>query len=221
MIEDTWSFSIQMRMANVLRYKVRLVFAIVLFLNTILLSAQQSYPQQKTDSEPVITVLGEAVIYSKDEAFNKQIRNNKNLQSHSNIEISANSSLKISAKKVEKKTKTPASYQKKKRNKSLSTREEIEKKHQSSLPKKEIEIRINSKDGTTAFFSDSSNQHISFIPPNNDYSPSRFLTESCFYQKRTSVKFWNHIDYFYKNINFKQQTTLSKFSVRPPPALLS
>lgn len=80
MIEDTWSFSIQMRMGNVLRYKVRLVFAIVLFLNTILLSAQQSYPQQKTDSEPVITVLGEAVIYSKDEAFNKQIRNNKNLQ---------------------------------------------------------------------------------------------------------------------------------------------
>ena len=119
MIEDTWSFSIQMRMGNVLRYKVRLVFAIVLFLNTILLSAQQSYPQQKTDSEPVITVLGEAVIYSKDEAFNKQIRNNKNLQSHSNIEISTNSSIKISAKKVEKKNQNTSFLQEEKKKQKL------------------------------------------------------------------------------------------------------
>ena len=219
MVKDKSSFNAQIGMETVLQCRIRFFLLLVLFFNTILFTAQQKQTKQKPDSQPLITVVGEAVIYSNDEDFNKQIRNNKNLQSNSNLEIAEkNNNLQISSKKVDKKNKAATSPKKKKENIILAAKEEKEKKYQANLAKKEIDITINSKDFSTEFLPGSSTGHFTFIAPNND-SASKFFTASYFYQKRLSVKFWNTINYFYKNRNFKRPIPINKLSVRPPPVL--
>ena len=54
--------------------------------------------RQKTTDKPLIFVTGNAMIYSKDDDFNKQILNDKKIQENSKVDLSKNKALKISSK---------------------------------------------------------------------------------------------------------------------------
>jgi|GEM_PF-3361304 len=219
MVKDIQSFNAQVEIETVLVNKTRALFLFLCLFITSLFSAQQTPTSKKTDPEPLISVVGNAVIYSKDPAFNAQIRSNKNLQLNSKIEVSENSALKISSKSTQKKSKV-AKSKKKKESIVIVTKKEKDEKYQVDLPKKAINIKIDSKDLTTEFLSGSSNRHISFLPPNNDSSLSKFVVGQHLFQERASVKFPTKINYYYKNRNLKQQISIYKLSVRPPPVLV-
>ncbi|MCD9853124.1 hypothetical protein LUD75_00280 [Epilithonimonas sp. JDS] len=220
MVKDIQSFNAQVEIEPVLLIKTRaLFFSLCLFI-TSLFSAQQADTSKNTAPEPLISVVGDAVIYSKDPAFNAQMRNNKNLQLNSKIEVAANSDLKISAKSTAKKAKLNNPSKKKKENIVVAAKEEKEKKYKSNLPKKEVKIKIDSKDVSAAFSSGFSTCQVSFVPPNNDSSLSKFVVGQHLFQERASVKFPTKINYYYKNRNLKQQISIYKLSVRPPPAMI-
>lgn len=213
------SLNAQVGIGTDLFCRFQLIFAFLFVFSVTSFSAQQI----NSTSEPLISVVGGATIYSKDPAFNKQISNNKNLQDNLKIEVVENNDLRISAKSTEKKDKPVNSLKKNKKNIVVIAKEEKEKKkekeYKSDLPKKEVEIKINSKDVTAEFLSNSSNGHICFIPPNNDSSSSKFFVGYHSFQERISVKFPSKINYYYKNRNLKQQISIYKLSVRPPPVL--
>lgn len=220
MVKDIQSFNAQVEIEPVLFNKTRAFFLFLCLFITGLLSAQQADTSKKTAAEPIISVVGDAVIYSKDPAFNAQMRNNKNLQLNSKIEVAANSDLKISSKNTTKKAKLNNPSKKKQENIVVATKEEKEKKYKSDLPKKDVKIKIHSKDVSTAFSHGFSTSQVSFIPPNNDSSLSKFFVGYHLFQLRPSVKFPNKINYYYTNRNLKQQISIYKLSVRPPPVLI-
>lgn len=218
MIKDQKSFNAQVGIrTNLLhRFWSLLLLSFVFIINS--LSAQSAIPNQKTDNQPLISVVGEAVLYSKDAAFNEQIHNDKNTQLHSTVEVDQNNNLIISAKKID--IKSEVKIQPKKKTESIvseSNKKQLSKSE--TLPKKKIDIHIASKNESSEFLLSSHNSHISFIPPNNDSSLSKYFIGYHLFQERTSVKFSTVINYYYKNRNFKQQISIHKFSVRPPPAL--
>lgn len=213
------SFNAQVGITTILRCKIKAIlsFLFLFFINFFL--AQTSTESTPPAAEPLISVVGDAAIYSKDAAFNEQIRNNKNLQLHSKIEIDPNSALKITAKHSDKKTKIATSPPKKRENIVVSSKKENKFKSD-NFPKKEVFIKINYTDISNKFLLGSSSGKISFVPPTNDSFTSKYFSGYHLFEERLSVKFPNVVNYYYKNRNLKKRISLDKFSVRPPPNLI-
>lgn len=218
MIEDLKPYTAQIGIEAILQNKTRSFFLFLSLLITSIFSAQQSFSTTNTTPEPLISIVGNAVIYSKNQDFNEQICSNKNLQENLKVEISKNGYFKISNKNTEKKEKPAISFKKKKENIVLATKE---KTYKSTLPKKEIIIKINRKDFSTEFLCGFSISRNSFITPYNNSSLSKIFVEFNSFQVRISIKYPNKLNYYYKNRNLKQQIGIYELSVRPPPSLLS
>lgn len=216
MEKDFLSFNAQVGIGTDLRCKFRTLFAFLFVFFITTFSAQEI----TVKSDAIITVTGDAFIYSKDKAFNEQISKNKDLKQNSNIEFIQNNELKISAKSKKKQTKVLTSNKKKTENIVLASKKS-EKYKSASLPKKDIHLQIKNLDESSKFFAGSSAGNVSFISPTNDYHLSKyFINDSNRFEELNPIGFLYKINCFYSNDNSKLQVFHNDFSVRPPPSLI-
>jgi len=181
-------------------------------------SAQELKPEEAGKPVANITVVGDAFIYSKDEAFNEQVSKNKDLQKNYKIEFSENNELKIVAKSTNKVVEEINSNKKKTENIVLASKK-ASKNKSVDFPKKDIHLQIKDLDENNKFFLTSVFGNSSFITPSNDFHIFKYFV--CFNQLSKSIclKYLHSVNYFYKNNNSNLQAFKNDFSVRPPPGL--
>lgn len=97
------SFNFRILIGTVLQCKIQSLRLLMFFLFCGICSAQAKTDKEKTTDKPLIFVTGNAMIYSKDDDFNKQILNDKKIQENSKVEFGKNKALKISSKTGQKK----------------------------------------------------------------------------------------------------------------------
>jgi hypothetical protein len=97
------SFNFRILIGTVLQCKIQSLRLLMFFLFCGICSAQAKTDKEKTTDKPLIFVTGNAMIYSKDDDFNKQILNDKKIQENSKVEFGKNKALKISSKTSQKK----------------------------------------------------------------------------------------------------------------------
>lgn len=219
MKKDILSFSAQVGIRTDLFYRFRLILAFVFVFFITLFSAQEVQSEVTIKSDAVITVVGDAFIYSKDKAFNEQVSKNKDLKQNSNLQFIQNNELKITAKNVKKQAKVLTTNKKKPENIVLASKK-VEKYKTINLPKKDINFLIRSLDDSSKFFVGSSSSNTSFVSPNNDFQLSKYFIKLSDWFDSVSIKFSHKINYFYNNDNSRLQVFHNDFSVRPPPSLI-
>lgn len=215
MKKDSLSFNAQVGIGTDLFYKFRVLFAFLFVFFITTFSAQET-PDKSTAT---ITVTGDAFIYSKDKSFNDQISGNKDLHKNYNVEFTKDNELKISAKNKKKRAKAVTVYKKKQENIVLASKKSA-KYETVDIPKKDIYNFIKNLDSSNQFFAGSGSGTISFIYPVNDFHLSKFFAKPDEWIVNSSVKFSDHINYFYSNDSSTLQVFHNDLSVRPPPSLI-
>ncbi|WP_379964585.1 hypothetical protein [Epilithonimonas sp. UC225_85] len=218
MRKDAKSSNAQVGMETVFLKKIQRLF-VLFFVFLISLFSAQEKPEGQINTNTVITVTGDAFIYSKDKAFNDQIRNNKSIKATSEIvELSNNTVLKITAKNA---GKSPKLISKKKKSKNIVLASKRENKYKSeTYPKKDTNLQIKNTDEGNQFLTGSYSARISFVPPTNDSSLSKYFINYNVRLENISLVFSLYINHFYKTNNSKLQVFSNVFSVRPPPGLI-
>lgn len=199
------------------KIKFLLILFCVSFINQI--AAQEVKPEFTTKPNAIITVAGEAFIYSKDQAFNDQVTKNKQLQKDSKVKFGKANTLIISAKEKKKASKPVSSAKRKVENIVIASKKSASC-NAIDLPKKEIVLHITDLDENDKFFAGGSSGNISFISPNNDYNSGKCLA---LFNERTesiSLNFLHNVVYFYHNDNSVLQVFHHELSVRPPPSFI-
>lgn len=197
------------------KFQMLIVFFSISFLN--LFSSQNQKEKDVVSSDAIITVVGDAVIYSKDESFNAQVSKNKDLRANSNIAFGRDNALEISARSTVHIAKVTPS---KKVENVVSASKKSEKSKSKYFTKKYVDQQIKGLENDGHFMINSKSGTLSFILPSND-SPS--AANSFVYQERlelASLMYSYHINYHYKNSTAKTRVFNDSFSVRPPPALI-
>ena len=136
------------------------------FFSLFTLSAQKIHVDSLATAN--ITVVGDACIYSKDEAFNEQISNNKILQQYSKVIRFNDNEIRIIAKNSDVQSSTKQNFERAKPEKKLlvSRKKTIEI---SDLPEKEIPLKISNGLDGTRFLTGNALGNIPFISPSNNY----------------------------------------------------
>lgn len=189
------------------------VILLFLFLNS--LSAQETQSQEPVSTGLIITS-GDAVIYSKDPSFNKQITNSQNIKQYSKVVKINDDEIKIVAKNSDVPTKK--SQPKINEEVDLLAAKKLKESKKLNIPKKKIVLQISNGYSDSQFLVGANSTHGSFVTPNNDYQSSKYFLNSSVNSDNTSLEFLHFTNCFYKNDNFKLQINVSSFSVRPPPA---
>ncbi|WP_313099435.1 hypothetical protein [Epilithonimonas sp.] len=165
-----------------------------------------------------ITVVGDAYIYSKDEAFNEQISNNKNLQQYSKVIKSKDNEIRISAKNSDVQASTKQNFERAKPEKKLlvSKKKTIDI---SDLPEKEIPLKISNGLDGTRFLTGNALANIPFISPSNDYyNAKQCIINYC--NDCSSLLEFLYLSNFLLTHNINRlQNKVAAFSVRPPPQI--
>lgn len=219
MKKDSLSFNEQVGIGTDLFNKFRVLFAFLLVFFITTFSAQEVGSEIAVKPDAVITVVGDAFIYSKDNSFNEQVSRNKNLQQNSKIEFTSNNELKISAKKNSGQQETVAPSRKKKENIVLATKK-VDKYKSVKIPKRDINLFVKNLDGNSQFFAGSCSGNVSFISPVNDFHLSKYFVKPTDWFENISVKFSDNINYFYSNDSSTLQVFHNDHSVRPPPFVI-
>ena len=219
MNKDFLSFNAQGNVGADLRFKFQLcfVFFFACFLNPFFAQDQKS--QDVPSSDVVITVVGDALIYSKDESFNAQVSENKALQKNSQVELSHDNIVKIRGKASTQSSKT-LGYNKEKTENVVLASKKSEKCKSKEYSKKYVDQQIKGLDNDGQFVINLKFGTLSFITPSND-SPSS--TNSFVYLERpeiASLMYSYYINHLYKNSTAKTRVFNNDFSVRPPPTLI-
>ena len=121
------SFNFTLLIGTVLQCKIQSLRLLMFFLFCGICSAQAKTDKEKTTDKPLIFVTGNAMIYSKDDDFNKQILNDKKIQENSKVEFSKNKALKISSKTSQKKLNEEQPLQEKSDSIAIGTKKKKEK----------------------------------------------------------------------------------------------
>ena len=121
------SFNFRILIGTVLQCKIQSLRLLMFFLFCGICSAQAKTDKEKTTDKPLIFVTGNAMIYSKDDDFNKQILNDKKIQENSKVEFSKNKALKISSKTSQKKLNEEQPLQEKSDSIAIETKKKKEK----------------------------------------------------------------------------------------------
>lgn len=219
MNKDFLSFYAQKGIGTNLRYRFQLFFVFFSFCFLNSLSAQDVQSQELAKSDVVITVVGDAFIYSKDESFNEQVSHNKDLKQNSKVELSDDNVLKIRGKALPKADKVANSTRKKSENVVVASSKSKQCKSK-KFSKKYIAEQIKGLDDDGQFLVNSRSGAQSFISPGTD-SPS-FENSAVFLERLVSdsLMYSYYVNHFYKNSNAKTRIFSNDFSVRPPPALI-
>ncbi|WDF48171.1 hypothetical protein PQ459_06760 [Chryseobacterium sp. KACC 21268] len=218
MKKDLLSFNAQVGIGIDFLSKIKLVFVLLFSFFIIPFSAQEIKSEEDLNSQVVITVIDDAFIYSKDEAFNKQVSNNKDLQEHSTIEISQDHGLKISAKTSIQ--FSPKESEKKKPTNIVLASKKSDQYKPVDLPKKAVEIIIRNGAEGDQFLLGSNASGSSFVTPSNDLLTSKYFLIYTDKLVKVSLLFSYFVNYFYQNNNSKSQVFHNDYSVRPPPSLI-
>ncbi len=192
-----------------------LCFFVLIFITPF--SAQEIKPEQPGMSGANITVVGDAFIYSKDEAFNEQVSKNKDLQQNYKIEFNQNNELKIVAKSSNKIVEEINSRKKKTENVVLASKK-VSKHKSVDFPKKDIHLQIKNLDDNNKFLLGSIFGNSSFISPSNDSPLFKYFVVFTQLSRNICLKYLHSVNYLYKNSNSKLQSFTNCFSVRPPPS---
>lgn len=220
MKKDLLSLYAQVGIGTDLWNKYRGLFVFLFaFLFITPFSAQELKPEEAGKPVANITVVGDAFIYSKDEAFNEQVSKNKDLQKNYKIEFIENNELKIVAKSTNKVVEEINSNKKKTENIVLASKK-ASKNKSVDFPKKDIHLKIKNLDDNHKFFLSSTSGNISFISPNNDSVSFKYFGVYSERNENVSLIFLHSVNYFYKNNTSKLQVFSNDFSVRPPPGLI-
>lgn len=212
------AFNAQVEIGSDFFNKVRLVFVILFSLFIIPFSAQEHRSEVGINSQVTITVVDDAFIFSKDEAFNKQVSKNKDLQENSKIEVSQDNGLKISAKKNGEFSQSKSETKKPTNIVLASKKSDLCKPI--DLPKKSLEIFIGNRGQVDQFLLGSGSRNSSFVTPINDLLLSKYFLIYSEKLEKLSLVFLYSVNYFYQNNSSKSQVFYSDFSVRPPPSLI-
>jgi len=121
------SFNFKIPIGTVLQCKIQSLLLLMFFLFCGICSAQAKTDKEKTTDKPLIFVTGNAMIYSKDDDFNKQILNDKKIQENSKVEFGKNKALKISSKTSQKKLNEEQPLQEKSDSIAIETKNKKEK----------------------------------------------------------------------------------------------
>ena len=121
------SFNFRILIGTVLQCKIQSLLLLMFFLFCGICSAQAKTDKEKTTDKPLIFVTGNAMIYSKDDDFNKQILNDKKIQENSKVEFSKNKALKISSKTSQKKLNKEQPLQEKSDSIAIETKKKKDK----------------------------------------------------------------------------------------------
>lgn len=191
------------------------IILLFLFLNS--LSAQETQSQEPVSTGLIITS-GDAVIYSKDPSFNKQITNSQNIKQYSKVVKINDDEIKIVAKNSDVPTKK--SQPKINEEVDLLAAKKLKESKKLNIPKKKIVLQISNGYSDSQFLVGANSTNGSFVTPNNDYQSSKYFLNSSVNSDNTSLEFLHFTNCFYKNDNFKLQINISGFSVRPPPGLI-
>ena len=121
------SFNFRILIGTVLQCRIESLLLLMFFLFCGICSAQAKTDKEKTTDKPLIFVTGNAMIYSKDDDFNKQILNDKKIQENSKVDLSKNKALKISSKTGQKKFNEEQPLQEKSDSIAIETKKKKEK----------------------------------------------------------------------------------------------
>lgn len=199
-------------------FRVLFGFVFVFFFITPF-SAQEVKSEESVRSEAVISIVGDAFIYSKDEAFNEQISKNKDLQKNYKVELTQNNGLKISAKSINNLSEEVNPNKRKTENIVLASKK-VSKHKSVYFPKKDIHQQVKDLDENNKFFLGSIFGNSSFISPSNDSHLFKFFIGFTQLPESICLKYLHSINYFYRNSDSKLQSFTNDFSVRPPPSLI-
>ena len=184
------------------------------FFSLFSLSAQKIHVDSLATAN--ITVVGDACIYSKDEAFNEQISNNKILQQYSKVIRFNDNEIRIIAKNSDVQSSTKQNFERAKPEKKLlvSRKKTIEI---SDLPEKEIPLKISNGLDGTRFLTGNALGNIPFISPsNNYYNAKQCIINYC--NDCSSLLEFLYLSNFLLTHNINRlQNKVAAFSVRPPP----
>ena len=121
------SFNFRILIGTVLQCKIQSLRLLMFFLFCGICSAQAKTDKEKTTDKPLIFVTGNAMIYSKDDDFNKQILNDKKIQENSKVEFGKNKALKISSITSQKKLNEEQPLQEKSDSIAIETKKKKDK----------------------------------------------------------------------------------------------
>jgi len=186
------------------------------FFSFFTLSAQKIHVDSLATAN--ITVVGDACIYSKDEAFNEQISKNKNLQQYSKVIRFNDNEIRIIAKNSDVQSSTKQNSERAKPEKKLlvSKKKTIDI---SDLPEKEIPLKISNGLDGTRFLTGNAFANIPFISPSNDYyNAKQCIINYC--NDCSSLLEFLYLSNFLLTHNINRlQNKVAAFSVRPPPQI--
>lgn len=189
---------------------------LLIFFSLFTLSAQKIHVDSLATAN--ITVVGDACIYSKDEAFNEQISNNKILQQYSKVIRFNDNEIRIIAKNSDVQSSTKQNFARAKPEKKLlvSKKKTIEI---SDLPEKEIPLKISNGLAGTRFLTGNALGNIPFISPsNNYYNSKKCIINYC--NDCSSLLEFLYLSNFLLTHNINRlQNKVAAFSVRPPPQI--
>jgi hypothetical protein len=194
-------------------------FSVLLtFFSFLSLSAQEIKHDESVPTAG-ITIVGDAVIYSKDEAFNEQISKSKNLQQYSKVIKINDDEIKIIAKNSDVRSSTKQNSERAKSEKKLLVSKEKKTTEIPDLPEKEIALKISNGLDGSRFLTGTGSGNISFISPSNDYHSAKHFIIYYENYSRSSLDFLYSTNYFFTNDSCTLQIKLAAFSVRPPPQI--
>ena len=180
--------------------------------------AQES---ENKSSDVSLVIVGDAVIYSNDASFNKQITNNKSLQKNSRVVNISKDEIKIIAKNDFISTSSNVQPENSKKVKNALARNKKKKHHKTTvLSNKEIGFYISCNNQEEYFSLASVSGSKIFVFPRNDINSAKFSLFSKDVNPNSYLFFLHSLDYFWNNDVLLTGICISGYSVRPPPDLI-
>ena len=191
-------------------------FTVILILISVMHSAQEIHPVGKDKPDVTISVVGSAVIYSKDSAFNQQIRSNNTIKNYSKVITVGNSGeLKIVAKN-QKPSSADSLAVKKKRKQLLSSKKLPKQKEVYPKTGQVFYPQVNGSN-STSFSSGWIHRNSSFLSPTNDFQSLKFILQPSHYQASQPLFYLYRRAYAALSLPPAFDGSHSELSVRPPP----
>lgn len=180
--------------------------------------AQES--ENKTSGVSLV-IVGDAVIYSNDASFNKQITNSKSLQKNSRVVNISKDEIKIIAKNDFLSTSSNIQPGKAKKVKNTLARNKNKKVPNTTVtPTKEIVYYISGNNQSEYYSSSSVSGCKIFVFPGNDINSAKFTLLYKDVNPNSYLFFSLCLDYFWNNNLLFTKVSISRYFVRPPPDLI-
>lgn len=194
-------------------------FAFLFFFLCCFFSFAQEYDNKTSGG--TLVIVGDAVIYSNDATFNKQIKNNDSLQKYSKVVNINKDEIKIIAKNDLLNSSLDIQPGKEKKVKNALVRNKSKKVPNTTVtPTKEIGYYISGNNQSEYYSLSSVSGCKIFIFPGNDINSAKFTLLYKDVNPHSYLFFSRSLDYFWNNDVLLTKVSISGYSVRPPPDLI-